>query len=130
MPPEESQYPRDWLRIAEKDWRRVDLALRDEDAEEAGFWLQQATEKYLKAYLLSKGWVLRKVHDLEVLVNEASLHRPDFRRYGAACRKITGFYLSERYPFVDELFLTSEEVTDARGDVAGLIEAIRQEFQQ
>lgn len=72
MPPEESHYPRDWLRIAEKDWRRVDQALDDSDPEGAGFWLQQAVEKYLKAYLLSKGWGLRKVHDLEVLVNEAT----------------------------------------------------------
>ena len=25
MPPEESLYPADWLRIAEKDWGRVEL---------------------------------------------------------------------------------------------------------
>jgi len=37
MPLEESQYPRDWVRIADKDWRRIGQALDDGDAEEAGF---------------------------------------------------------------------------------------------
>ncbi len=75
MPPEESYYPRDWLRIAEKDekdWKRAERALDGTDAEEAGFWLQQALEKYLKAYLLSKKWELKRIHDLEILVNEAA----------------------------------------------------------
>lgn len=47
MPPEESQYPRDWLRVAGKDWRRMSQALDDGDAEEAGFWLQQAMDSPL-----------------------------------------------------------------------------------
>ncbi len=81
MPLEESEYPRDWLRIADKDWRRMGQALDDGDGEEAGFWLQQAVEKYLKAYLLSKGWALRKIHDLEVLVNEATAYMPDLAPY-------------------------------------------------
>lgn len=54
MPPEESQSPRDWLRVAEKDWKRMGQALDDGDAEEAGFWLQQAVEKYLEAYLTER----------------------------------------------------------------------------
>lgn len=54
MRPEESRCPRDWFRIAEKDWRRAGQGVGDGDAEEAGFWLQQAVEKFLKAYLSSK----------------------------------------------------------------------------
>jgi len=126
MPPEESRYPRDWLRIAEKDWRRIGQALDDGDAEEAGFWLQQAVEKYLKAYLLSKGWRLRRIHDLEVLVNEAAVHMQDIGGYSRACRKISGYYIAERYPLVDFLSLTLEEVTRSRDEVMGLIDMIRQ----
>ncbi len=125
MPPEESLYPRDWLRIAEKDWRRVGQALDDGDAEGAGFWLQQAVEKYLKAYLLSKGWALRKVHDLQVLVNEAAAHMPDIGQYAKACRKITGYYIAERYPLVDSPSLALKEVSDSRDEVTGLAELIR-----
>ncbi len=129
MPLEESQYARDWLKVAEKDWRRMGQALDDRDAEEAGFWLQQAVEKYLKAYLLSKGWVLRKVHDLEVLLNEAAVHMPTFGRYGTACQRISGYYLTERYPFADSPVLTSEEVSDSRDEVTGLVELIRQKLE-
>jgi HEPN domain-containing protein len=127
MPPEESHYARDWLRVAEKDWGRLERALDDGDAEEAGFWLQQAVEKYLKAYLLSEGWRLRRVHDLEVLVNEAAAHTPGFAQYARACRKITGYYIIERYPMMNPPSLTVEEVSRSRDDVLGLVESIRQE---
>ena len=56
MPLEESLYPADWLRIAEKDLGRVEQLLDIQDPEAAGFYLQQAVEKFLKAFLLSKGW--------------------------------------------------------------------------
>jgi len=54
MPREESLYPADWLRIAEKDLGRARHLLDVQDPEAAGFFLQQATEKFLKAFLLSR----------------------------------------------------------------------------
>lgn len=125
---EESQYPQDWLRIAEKDWRRIGHALDDGDADEAGFWLQQAIEKFLKAYLLSRGWGLRKVHDLEVLVNEATEHMPEFARHARACRKISGYYIAERYPLIGSTGLTAAEVSRSRDEVVGLVDLIRREL--
>ena len=71
MPGKETSYPADWLRIAVKDFSRVEKLLDIEDPEAAGFYLQQAVEKYFKAFLLSKGWKLKKTHDLETLLNEA-----------------------------------------------------------
>lgn len=47
MQPEESLYPADWLRIAEKDWGRAKRLLDAGDAELAGLCLQQAVEKFL-----------------------------------------------------------------------------------
>lgn len=129
MPREESRYPGDWLRLAERDWKRIDQALEDGDADEAGFWLQQAVEKYLKAYLLSRGWALRKVHDLEVLVNEAATYMPGVGRYAKACRKISGYYLAERYPLIDFPSVTLEEVSRSRAEVGDLVELIRRELQ-
>ena len=58
MSREESYYPQDWFRIAEKDLERVQRRILLNDPEDAGFHLQQAVEKYLKGYLLSKGWRL------------------------------------------------------------------------
>lgn len=76
MPPEGSFYPAAWLRIAEKDLGRVERLLSIQDPEAAGFYLQQAVEKFLKAFLLSKGWQLARIHDLEALLNQALTYDP------------------------------------------------------
>lgn len=48
MPRKESLYPDDWLKIAEKDLKRVDSLIKIKDSEAAGFFLQQAI-KILKS---------------------------------------------------------------------------------
>lgn len=128
MPLKESLYPTDWLRIAEKDWKRVNQILETKDAEAAGFFLQQATEKFLKAFLLSNGWQLKRIHDLEPLLNEALLFDASLEQYRAVIQKISGFYFVERYPFILETGLTEEDVQKAFTHVEGLIEVIRSHF--
>lgn len=125
MPHKESQYPDDWIRIAEKDWRRVESLLNAHDQEAAGFFLQQATEKFLKAFLLSKDWKLKRIHDLELLLNEALLHNNSFEKYRSVVQKISGFYFVERYPFILEIGLTEEDIKKSVFEVKGLIETIK-----
>ena len=125
MPREESLYPADWLRIAEKDLGRVGHLLNAQDAEAAGFYLQQAVEKLLKAFLLSKGWQLERIHDLEALLNEALTHAPSWEQFRPVCQKITGFYFVERYPFFTEARMTRDDVRDSLEQVKGLIEELR-----
>lgn len=50
----ESVLLQDWIKAAKKDLNRVRIMLEAQDFGDAGFHLQQAVEKYLKAYLLSK----------------------------------------------------------------------------
>jgi HEPN domain-containing protein len=125
MPREESLYPADWLRIAEKDLGRIEHLLDVHDPEAAGFFLQQAVEKFLKAFLLSKGWELERIHDLEVLLNAALAYDPSLEPSRAVCQKITGFYFVERYPFVVEAGVTTEDVRTSLEQVRGLIERLR-----
>lgn len=127
MPREESLYAADWLRIAEKDLGRVGHLLDVQDAEAAGFFLQQAVEKFLKAFLLSKEWQLERIHDLEALLNAALAYDPSLEPFRAVCQKITGFYLLERYPFVTETGLTVDDVRDSLMQVKTLIEKLRAE---
>ena len=58
---EESDYPQDWFRIGDKEFKRSKNLLGLGDIEGAGFNIQQAVEKYLKGYLLSQGWRLRRI---------------------------------------------------------------------
>jgi HEPN domain-containing protein len=92
MQSSESSYPKDWLRIAEKDWKRVEMLIDGDDPELAGFCLQQAVEKFLKAFLLSKGWQLRRIHNLDALLEDATKYDPSLEVYRSVCQKITAFY--------------------------------------
>ena len=98
----ESPYPQDWFRIAAKDFGRVAKRLAEDDSEDAAFRLQQALEKYLKGYLLSKGWTLKRVHDVESLLSEALHYEPDLERYRVLCQQVAGYYLVDRYPMFEE----------------------------
>ena len=126
MPPEESSYPMDWLRIAERDLSRVDRCLRDDDPEAAGFFLQQALEKFLKAFLLSRGWRLRRVHDLEVLLDDAVEYDPDVESFRPICQQVTGYYLIERYPLAGAARPSEAEIAAALDTAQELVGKIRQ----
>lgn len=91
-------YPRDWLKYARKDWRRIYRMLKDNDIEAAAFFLQQALEKYIKAFLLQSGWTLKKIHDLDALLDDAVKYDPSLELFRKMCKRVSAYYLIERYP--------------------------------
>jgi len=125
MPHEESLYPADWVRIAEKDLRRVDRLLDKHDPELAGFCLQQAVEKFLKAFLLSKGWRLRRIHNLDALLDDAITYDASLEEFRSVCQKISAFYFVERYPFLVETGITEQDVRASLDEVTDLVERLR-----
>jgi HEPN domain-containing protein len=64
----------------------------------AGMLLQQATEKYLKGYLIYHGWKLKKTHDLTRLVADLANYDRSFEPYLDTLQRISEYYLEERYP--------------------------------
>ena len=125
---EESLYPADWRRIAEKDLQRAERLLDKDDPELAGFCLQQAEEKFLKAFLLSRGWQLQRIHNLDALLDDATVHDASLEEFRHVCQKISAFYFIERYPFVVASGVTEEDVHTALGQVKELIEKLRKEL--
>ena len=125
MPREESLYAGDWLRLAERDWERVRWLLDQDDPALAGFCLQQAVEKFLKAFLLSQGWQLKRLHNLDALLDEAVTYDASQESFRSVCQKITAFYFVERYPFVIDTGITVGDVRNAFEQVQGLIEKLR-----
>ena len=125
MPRRESRYPNEWLALAEKDLQRVTRSLRDKAPELAAFCLQQAVEKFLKAYLLSKGWKLRRIHDLEALLDDAIAYDSSLDQFRNACQKITNYYVVERYPLTVEAEFTLDEVRTSLEAAGQLIEKLR-----
>lgn len=125
MPPDDTRYAREWLGFAEKDLSRITRALRDNDPEIAGFFLQQAIEKFLKAFLLSKGWKLIRTHNLVALLDEATSHDAMLNRFRLVCHDISLFYLDSRYPATLIGGWSEQDVRDSLRDVQEMIEQIR-----
>ena len=94
----QAEITEEWKIIARKDWQRVRRNLEDEDAEAAGFFLQQSLEKYLKAYLLEHGWKLKKIHVLHELLVDALIYNSLLEAFRTLVERVSGYYLAERYP--------------------------------
>ena len=62
---------REWFEKADHDFDAVNDILKGSGHPDvAGVLLQQGVEKYLKGYLISKGWKLVKTHDQKQLLDE------------------------------------------------------------
>jgi len=120
----DSAVPEDWKRIAKKDWERVRRQLADEDAEAAGYFLQQSLEKYLKAFLLQHGWKLRKIHALHDLLSDAVTYNPSLDRFRKLCERVSGYYFAERYPPLVPSELTCEDIERDIKEAEELIKAM------
>lgn len=90
--------PSEWVARGERDLTRARVLLDADDPEGVSFHLQQAVEKFLKGFLLSKGWRLKRTHDLAFLLEEAHRHEPSLDAYRDLCITLSQIYLSERYP--------------------------------
>lgn len=98
--------------------------LADRDGEGAGFFLQQALEKYLKAYLLERGWKLRKIHTLQSLLDEAAEFDSAIIGFRPLCERVVGFYMAERYPSLSGAGLEIENVLKELPEARALIRVI------
>ncbi len=111
----------EWIGIARKDWKRMKRSLRAIDAEAAGFFLQQSLEKYLKAFILKHGWNLRKIHELDSLLDDAAKCNTNLENFRDICERVSGYYFAERYPPLGVLDLSCEDVKKELKDVRKFI---------
>ena len=89
----------EWFEYAERDLISARILFNNRGpATTIGLLIQQAVEKYLKGFLIGKGWRLKKTHDIELLLTEAAQYDERFREYLALGREISAFYAEERYP--------------------------------
>ena len=95
----ESTLLADWVAHGDQDFEAANILLTaNGPLSIVAFLLQQAIEKYLKGYLLAQGWALRRIHDLEILIQEAIARDTNFMPFLAACQQITEYYIESRYP--------------------------------
>jgi HEPN domain-containing protein len=115
-----------WYNYGEQDFQGAKILSR-----EGGFsvtilfLVEQGVEKYLKGFLLSKGWKLKKTHDLELLVTEASYYNSSLKEFLDLSRILTAFYIKERYPPDIPLGNPQEETSSLIKQAEELIARIR-----
>jgi HEPN domain-containing protein len=94
IPPQSAK----WLPYARRDWSRALILQREHDPDGAGLHLQQAVEKYLKGWLLDRGWSLRRTHEVDLLLDDATRLDPSLLPIRTLCERLSAYYLVERYP--------------------------------
>ena len=119
-----SIYPDDWINVAKKDWHRMAVLLEDGDPDGAAFFLQQSLEKYLKAFLLGKGWKLRKIHELDTLLDFATEFDAGLEEFRELCERVSGYYYTERYPMVVPSELMTEDIEKDRVEAEKFIHGL------
>lgn len=94
---------RDWLRYVEEDLTAVELLVRHQTSfMVCKSKLAEALEKGLKADLISRGWVLKKVHDLQKLCDYlASYESARADRLQPTVDDLAESYIEGRYPGFD-----------------------------
>src|SRR3989442_1374276 len=104
-----------WVRKAENDFKNIHASLTSADPawDTVCFHAQQAAEKYLKAYLVLRGDIPPRTHDLGLLLRLAKDFDPTLDSLKTECDFLTDYAVEARYPDVVE-----PDETAARGAVA------------
>jgi HEPN domain-containing protein len=90
----------EWVEKANEDleFARINLNENRPFFAQICFHFQQSAEKYLKAYIISRGLEFRKTHDLLILLKTCSDHDHSFDVLKEACEYLATFYIEARYP--------------------------------
>jgi len=124
---EDSSVPEEWCKKGDADLQTADLILEHGgDLEIAASHIQQGMEKYLKGFLISKGWGLEKTHDLPKLLDEAVKHKAGLEKFRELCGEYTALYFQSRYPLAGKP-PAKEEVESALKKARELIDALTEE---
>jgi HEPN domain-containing protein len=90
---------KEWLSKAEKDFDEAKFLFEhDRPLEHAAFFLHQSVEKYLKGFLISKGWELEKTHDLVKLIKDAIRFDKSLEKFIPLMENMANYYIESRYP--------------------------------
>ena len=130
MSPQDSEYPEDWVAVAEEDYEMFRVLLEAGHPSGAGYHLQQAVEKFFKAYLIRQGWRLQRTHNLVELLDDALQYDSTLEEYRSICCLVTNYSLAGRYPAsrsesLNLPVMDDENVRSALADITPLIERLR-----
>jgi len=91
---------REWLEKADQDFEFALVNLQEKRPFYAQicFHFHQATEKYLKAYIIARELEFLKTHDLSMLLRICLSKDPSFEQSREASEYLNAFYVETLYP--------------------------------
>lgn len=117
----------EWILRANRDLDEAKFLFEsNRPLENAAYFVHQAIEKYLKAFLISNNWELEKTHDLVKLAKEAIKSNKSFEKFIPALEEITNFYVESRYPVGYEVEYTTKEIKKGLKVAKEIGETVRQ----
>lgn len=120
----------EWILRADRDLDEAKfLFANNRPLEDVAYFVHQSIEKYLKAFLIFKGWELEKIHDLVKLSKDAVKFDKSFEKFISAMEEITDFYIESRYPVGYEVEFTKGEIENSIKIADSLKEKVKKQIQ-
>jgi HEPN domain-containing protein len=124
---QDRKHVQEWLTRGDHDWQSAQLLFKAKaPTGSLVLLLQQACEKELKGYLVHKGWLLKKTHNLAELVDEAIEYDAAFDTYLNLAHQLTAYYFETRYPPGAPKEYSEEEIDNLMRQAGKLITTIKE----
>lgn len=117
--------PADWFMLADDRLKVADASYEGAGTTYTGVeLLQEAAERYLKGYLIGRGWDLKRTHDLSELLREAMRHDAGFADFEDLAEDLTDQFWAQHYPGGD-LTDVGANYADLRAGIQRLAALVR-----
>jgi len=118
--------PYDWLFLARERLHAADALYLAIGTSLSGVeLLQESVERFLKAFLISQGWELKKIHNLSTLLDHAIAYDERFKSFAELSESLTVQFWAQHYPGDDisEIGADYELLRCQAADLIHLIES-------
>ena len=117
--------PRDWFLLGQERLESADALFAQRGPSYSVVeLLQEAVERYLKGYLVARGWKLERIHDLNPLVEAATRFDSQFAIFAELAASLTEQFWAQHYPG-DDLSDVGADYETLRQQAGELIALIR-----
>ena len=116
--------PEHWYLLAKERMEAADALLATRGAcYSAVELLQESVERYLKGFLIGKGWPLQRIHNLSTLLDAAVEIDSQFKSFADLCENLTAQFWEQHYPGGDltDVGADFEDLRQQAGELVALI---------
>ncbi len=114
----------EWINKAEGYWATANREYRvkkNPNYDAVCFHAQQCAEKYLKAYMQEKGISFKKIHDLEILLNDILPIEPSWTALRNDLIVLTSYAVEYRYPGMATIQTEAKDAVEHCGSVRKIV---------